>query len=82
MFFFRRNSLVLTNDITQIEEWMPGDIVIFGKDYSHVAIVSDKRNKKGIPWIIHNANQPKREENTLEYWSKVKEVTGHFRFSR
>lgn len=78
--FFDRNSKKLTNDISKIEEWMPGDIVIFGKDYSHIAIVSDKRNQKGIPWIIHNAGQEQREEDALYYWNLIKGVTGHYRF--
>ena len=42
--YFERNHIVLTNDLTQIEEWQPGDIVTFGS--SHIGIISDKRNKK------------------------------------
>lgn len=80
--FFERHSLVLTNDITKIKKWMPGDIVVFGRDYSHIAIVSDKRNKDGIPWIIHNAGQKNREEDALYYWSKTSTVTGHYRFMK
>ncbi len=76
--FFQRNTEALTNDINVIEEWMPGDIVVFSDD--HIAIVSDKRNKKGIPFLIHNANQMRREEDALENYSLIKGVTGHFRF--
>ena len=42
--YFERNQLVLTNDLSKIEEWQPGDIVVFGT--SHIGIISDKRNKK------------------------------------
>lgn len=80
--FFDRHSVILTNDIRKIEEWMPGDIVIFGRDYSHIAIVSDKRNKEGFPWIIHNAGQKNREEDALTFWDKTRTVTGHYRFLR
>lgn len=73
--FFRKYAVSLTLDIEKIEEWQPGDIVIFGAD-KHIGIVSDKRNKNGQPYIIHNGGQPKREEDIL-YRS---EVTGHYRF--
>ncbi|MDD4718502.1 MAG: DUF1287 domain-containing protein [Bacilli bacterium] len=63
--FFDRHAMSLTKDPKRIEEWQPGDVVIFGKNYKHIAIVSDKRNKKGIPFIIHNAGQRNREENAL-----------------
>ena len=75
--YFERNAINLTTDINQIEEWQPGDIVVFGSN--HIAIISDKRNKKGIPYIIHNANQPQREEDALEFWNKYNEITGHYR---
>ncbi|MEG2447983.1 MAG: DUF1287 domain-containing protein [Bacilli bacterium] len=78
--FFERTSQILTNDIRQIDQWMPGDIVIFGKDYSHIAIISDYRNSQGIPFIIHNAGQKNREENALIYWNQTRGVTGHYRF--
>lgn len=75
--FFDNNYTILTNDPNNINEWMPGDIVIFGTE--HIAIISDKRNKKGIPYLIHNAGQPNRDEDALMYWYKSKGVTGHYR---
>lgn len=42
-------------------------------------IISDKRNKKGVPYLIHNAGQPLREEDTLELWDKFTPITGHYR---
>lgn len=75
--YFERNAQNLTKDIKQISEWQPGDIVVFGEN--HIAIISDKRNKEGIPYIIHNSNQPKREEDALELWNKYNEITGHYR---
>ncbi len=73
--FFEKYATVLTNDTTKIEEWQPGDIVIFG-DNKHIGIVSDKRNREGKPYIIHNGGQPNREEDYL----KRGEPTGHYRF--
>ncbi len=77
--YFQRNTIILTNDLSKIEEWQPGDIVVFGKS-EHIGIVSDKRNSKGIPYLIHNAGQPKLEEDTLQRWSKKKGIIGHYRF--
>ena len=76
--FFERHSLVLTNDINKIEEWMPGDIVAFGSN--HIGIISDYRNKNGIPYLIHNAGQKEFEENTLLDWDKKRGITGHYRW--
>ena len=73
--FFEKYATVLTNDTSEITEWQPGDIVIFG-DNKHIGIVSDKRNKNGQPYIIHNGGQPNREEDFL----KRGIPTGHYRF--
>lgn len=80
--FFDRFATVLTNDTKNIAEWMPGDIVIFGKKYNHIGIISDKRNKKGIPYLIHNAGQYKREEDVLLKWNRKKTITGHYRWEK
>ena len=72
--FFERHAVSLTLDTSKIEEWQPGDIVTYGE--KHIAIVSDRRNKHGVPYIIHNAGQPRREEDALER----EDISGHFRF--
>lgn len=75
--YFERNAQSLTTDLTQIEQWQPGDIVTFGT--THIGIVSDLRNQKGVPYLIHNAGQPKREEDVLEMWNHFNPISGHFR---
>lgn len=75
--YFKKICYTLTNDIKEIKEWQPGDIVIFGS--SHIGIISDKRNKQGIPYLIHNAAQPLREEDTLELWDNNIPITAHYR---
>lgn len=75
--YFERNQINLSTDVSKIEEWQPGDIVIFGT--SHIGIISDKRNKKGIPYLLHNGGQIRREEDVLELYSKYKTITGHYR---
>ena len=74
--FFKKYAESLTLDTKDIAEWQAGDIVIFGKD-KHIGIVSDKRNKDGEPFIIHNGGQPNREEDYL----KRDTPTGHYRFN-
>lgn len=76
--FFDRNSTILTNDLSLIAEWQPGDIVIFST--THIGVISDKRNKEGIPYLIHNAGQANREEDALQSWNRKKPITGHYRF--
>lgn len=75
--FFEKYARHLTLDKTELSEWQPGDIVIFG-DNKHIGIVSDKRTKDGICWIIHNGGQQKREEDYLSRTDM--EITGHYRF--
>ena len=73
--FFEKYARSLTTDIREIEAWQPGDIVVFNDD-AHIGIVSDKRNKDGMPYILHNGGQPVREEDYLPR----AEVSGHYRF--
>ena len=73
--FFTRNATSLTLDPEKIEEWLPGDIVTFSK--SHIAIISDKRNKKGIPLIIHQSTSSIKEADKLTEY----EIDGHFRIT-
>ena len=75
--YFKNNTINLTTDINKLEEWQGGDIVIFK---NHIGIVSDIRNKKGIPFIIHNQSpyQSNYEEDILE---NRNDIVGHYRMS-
>ncbi len=75
--YFAKNAISLTTDIKNIAEWQGGDIVIFE---NHIGIISDKRNRKGIPFVIHHANPYQRyyEEDILEYKT---DIVGHYRIS-
>lgn len=75
--YFERNQISLTTDLSKIEEWQQGDIVVFGN--SHIGIISDKRNKNGIPYLLHNAGQLLREEDVLKIYNKYNPITGHYR---
>lgn len=73
--FFEKYGVVLTTDTKDIAAWQAGDIVIFGDD-RHIGIVSDKRDRQGFPYILHNSGQLKREEDYLRH----ENPTAHYRF--
>ena len=73
--YFDRYAEKLTLDPKEIKEWQPGDIVVFSNN--HIGIISDKRNNKGIPYVIHNNNQTNIEE---DYLTK-NHITNHYRFN-
>ena len=75
--YFTNHAISLTTDVTEIDEWQGGDIIVFEK---HIGIISDKRNKNGVPFIIHHANPYQRyyEEDILE---NRDDIVGHFRIS-
>lgn len=73
--FFSKYAQSLTTDPYDIGAWQAGDIVTFGD--SHIGIISDRRNAKGIPFLIHNSGQPHREEDAL---LRCGTISGHFRF--
>lgn len=75
--YFANNAISLTTDISDISAWQGGDIVIFDK---HIGIISDARNKDGVPFVIHHANPYQKfyEEDILEYRS---DIVGHYRIS-
>lgn len=78
--FFDRHATVLTLDFDNPEDWQAGDIVTFGGDSAHIAVLSDLRNKDGYPWLIHNSGQPNREENSLIKLALTRGITGHYRW--
>lgn len=77
--YFQNNHISLTIDLSKIEEWQGGDIIVF-KD--HIGVISNKRNKNGIPFLIHHANpmQINYEEDILELYNKDY-IIGHYRIS-
>ena len=81
--YFRNNAISLTTNLDEIDKWQGGDIIVFNE---HIGIISDKRNEKGIPYLIHHrsVDQKHYEEDILEFL--VKEcgqdyIIGHYRIS-
>ena len=76
--YFSHTAVSLTTDLSEIEEWQGGDIVVF--EYTrHIGVVSDLRDKDGLPFIIHNMGQRQRENDSLTF-RKHMSVTDHYRF--
>ena len=75
--YFKNNHISLTTDITKIDEWQGGDIVVFKE---HIGLISDKRNQNGICFVIHHSNpfQIRYEEDILE---NRDDIIGHYRIS-
>lgn len=75
--FFDDTAIKLTTDLEEIEQWQGGDIVVFE---NHIGVVSDRRNERGIPYVIHHNGylQIRYEEDILE---KRKDIVGHYRIS-
>ena len=74
--YMKRHFITLTDDLSKIDEWQSGDIIVFEK---HIGVISDKRNKKGVPYLIHHTDvQLDYEENILE---KRDDIIAHYRIS-
>ncbi len=76
--YLDHQAISLTTDIHDFKEWQGGDIVVFD---GHIGVISDYRNAKGIPFVLHHANPYQRdyEEDILEL--KQNNVIGHYRIS-
>jgi uncharacterized protein YijF (DUF1287 family) len=68
---------LIPGDVDNLEEWQPGDIVVFLDGYHHVGIVSDKRASDGTPYFIHN-NPPFAAEVKLKSFKTP--IAGHYRW--
>lgn len=76
--FLKRHALSLSVSLDDPKEWQRGDIIVFSD--SHIGILSDKRNKHGFPFLLHNGNQPVGEEDCLTREAFLKGISGHYRF--
>jgi uncharacterized protein YijF (DUF1287 family) len=74
--FFTRHARSLPTDFDDPAAWQPGDIVVFT---GHIGLCSDRRNAKGIPFLIHHGNLI---DGAVE-WNQMAQYTvaGHFRWT-
>lgn len=75
--YFQNTAISLTTDVSKYEEWQGGDIVVFK---NHIGIVSDRRNARGTPFVIHHGSptQLGYEQDILDGRN---DIIGHFRVS-
>ena len=74
--FFARYCEPLTLDTSLIEEWQPGDIILYD---GHIGIASDIRRADGLPYLIHSTDElltDSMEEDALD----SREILAHYRF--
>jgi len=80
--FFQRHGQSLTLSIKpeKLDEWRPGDIVVFdlldNGIPSHIGIVSDQKADSGRPLVIHHFPPYPSEDDCLATWK----IVGHFRY--
>lgn len=77
MVYFSHSAISLTTDISAIEEWQGGDIVIF---QNHIGIVSDRRNRNGVPYVIHH-NDPWQKTYEQDILENRDDIIGHYRIA-
>jgi uncharacterized protein YijF (DUF1287 family) len=77
--FFRRHGKTLSTQTTgrALTDWQPGDIVtwILDNGRDHIGIVTDRKNRQGVPLVVHNLSST-AEEDCLLSWK----ITGHYRW--
>lgn len=76
--FFTRHGhkLAVTK---RAEDYQPGDIVTWrlSNGLPHIGLVSDRRNREGVPLILHNIGAGTQEQDLLFAF----EITGHYRYA-
>ena len=76
--YFAHRAISLTTDVSDVEAWQGGDIVIFE---SHIGIVSDRRNAAGVPYVIHH-NDPWQRAYEQDILESRNDIVGHYRVSQ
>lgn len=81
--FFQRYAESITTelkpgDVENLKQWQPGDIVVILEPFEHIGIISDKRTKDGVPYLLHNTRPKASEMAHFNLWGcKIK---GHYRW--
>ena len=82
--FFRRHSASLgtafkPGDASVMAHGQPGDIVVF-KGPDHIAISSDKKNRRGVPLLLHNDGPWASEADDFGKWAE-RGIVAHYRWN-
>lgn len=79
--FLKRHGRALPLGTTgaDAKTWRPGDLVYWRLTPSrltHCGVLSNDRNSKGLPLVLHNIGPTASQQDCLEKW----EIIGHFRY--
>lgn len=75
--YLSNTAISLSKDLSDIEAWQGGDIVVFT---NHIGVVSDRRNENGIPYVIHH-NDPWQTDYEQDILENYDDIVGHYRIS-
>lgn len=79
MTFFARHgkTLPISTHKASLKNWQPGDVICWKLpgNLNHIGIVSNGVGARGLPLVIHNAQQC-IEQDYLDEWP----ITGHYRY--
>lgn len=84
--FLKRHANILTKEIIpgnveNLKEWQAGDVVVFSKPNQHIAIVSDRRDENGVPYLLHSYGDFAKEDIWVLYADrKILPIVGHYRW--
>ena len=76
-FLEKLTTEIIPGDIENLRQWQPGDIVVYLEGQHHVAIISDRRARDGVPYIIHNSPPFATE---IKLTSITTPIAGHYRW--
>ncbi len=82
--WFRRHAQSLTTetDAAHASEWKPGDVVFYVREGAsapwHVAVVSDRKDRDGLPMIVDSYPPATSESHRLDTW---KPIHSHYRYT-
>ena len=71
-------TTVSEDPMINARSFQPGDLVTFTNP-DHIAVLSDKRNAQGLPYLLHNDGPTASEADAFMGWYS-RGITGHFRF--
>ena len=64
-------SEVIQNDVDNLKQWHPGDIILFLEPYQHVGMVTSERDSDGVPFVVHNS-RPSIKKGKLSWFKDYK----------
>ena len=77
-FYTKLTTEVNPDDKENLKEWQPGDIIVKSNN-EHVAMVSDKVDDDGVPYVLHNYYNHATEDNYLLDWHNSGYIVAHYR---